>query len=139
MLVPADEHRRPVRPLQRSRHRLAERGQALGRAVALEEHSQRFAMTGTIFLGDTYYCSYGNIVTTIKKGGHCILPVERKTRMRPLRRLGRGDRLVRVTKRRRGLRAGPSPSGGSSRTSLTCADRADDRRPPDSKAESSAC
>lgn len=58
----------------------------------------RFGMAMTITLGDCYYCSFGNIISILRKGGHCIFPLERNVNMEKIRRLGRKDCLVRLSK-----------------------------------------
>lgn len=52
----------------------------------------------TIILGDSYYCSYGNIAAILKDGGHCIFLSERDKNLEKIRRLGKGDHLVRLFK-----------------------------------------
>ena len=58
----------------------------------------RIRIGGSIILGDSYYCSFGNIVTILKKGGHCIFPSERSRNIEKIKRLGKGDCLVRLFK-----------------------------------------
>lgn len=58
----------------------------------------RIRIAGTIILGDSYYCSFGNIVTILEKGGHCIFPSERDRNIENIMRLGKRDRLVRLFK-----------------------------------------
>jgi hypothetical protein len=58
----------------------------------------RIRIAGTIILGDSYYCSYGNMATILKKGGHCIFPSERDKNIEKIRRLDKGDWLVRLRK-----------------------------------------
>ena len=42
----------------------------------------RIGMTGTLILGDAYYCSYGNIATVLRKGGQCLFPSSRNLNLR---------------------------------------------------------
>ena len=55
-------------------------------------------IAGTIILGDCYYCSYGNMATILRNGGHCIFPSERDKNLEKISRLGKGDHLVRLRK-----------------------------------------
>jgi hypothetical protein len=56
------------------------------------------AMSGVIFMGDTYYCSYGNIANILDKGGHCVLPKARRMRFKVVKILGKGDRIIHLRK-----------------------------------------
>ncbi len=58
----------------------------------------RIRIAGTIILGDGYYCSYGNIAAISRGGGHCVFPSERHRNIEKIRRLGKGDHLVRLRK-----------------------------------------
>ena len=56
----------------------------------------KIGVRGTVVLGDGYYCSYGNIATILRQGGHCIFPSGRDKNIEKIRRLGKGDHLVRL-------------------------------------------
>jgi putative transposase len=70
-----------------------------GEQVLWKSLMGRISMAGAVILGDCYYCSFGNIATILKKGGHCIFPLERYlVSMDKIRRLGKGESLVRLRK-----------------------------------------
>lgn len=70
-----------------------------GEQVLWKSLMGRISMAGTIMLGDCYYCSFGNIATIMRKGGQCIFPLKRYlVSMEKVRRLGKGESLVRLDK-----------------------------------------